>query len=348
MKSKYAAAVGKGWSASSHPATRRAWGWSLILLSVCALASIASAGLGEMRIHPLDVLRSVAGSGQEQHEMVVMQLRLPRIVLALLIGASLAAAGAILQGIVRNPMASPDVVGITGGASVAAVAFLTYAAGAVTIQLLPVTAMAGAAVVALSLYALAWKKGVTPLRLVLVGVGVAALMSALTTMMIIFSPRNDAGQAYLWMTGSVYAASWQKVALLLPWTIALLPAALLLTRHVNVQQLGDEVAIGAGSAVQRTRFMLLLISVGLAGSAVAVGGGIGFVGLIAPHMARKLIGPGFGRLLPVSALIGANLVVLADLIGRTCFLPLDVPVGIFTAAVGAPFFIYLLYAARNN
>jgi iron complex transport system permease protein len=317
------------------------------LLIVCTTAFVVSTGLGEMYIQPLDVIRSVLGIGAEDQTMIIQKLRLPRILLALLIGASLASSGAILQGMIRNPMASPDILGVTGGAAVAAVVFLTYFAKTMSIRLLPVSAMLGAAVVAVVLYALAWKKGVTPFRLILVGVGVSTLMSAMTTMMIIFSPKNDAGQAYLWLTGSVYGTNWENVFTLLPWTIILIPLAFLLARHVNIQQLGDDVAASAGSHVERNRLVLLLLSVALAGSAVSVGGGIGFVGLLAPHMARKLVGTSFGSILPVSALLGAIIVVVADLVGRTFFLPLDIPVGVFTSAVGAPFFIYLLYTNRN-
>lgn len=144
-------------------------------------------------------------------------------------------------------------------------------------------------------------------------------MSAMTTMMIIFSPKNDAGQAYLWLTGSVYGTNWENVFTLLPWTVILIPLAFLLARHVNIQQLGDDVAASAGSHVERNRLVLLLLSVALAGSAVSVGGGIGFVGLLAPHMARKLVGTSFGSILPVSALLGAIIVVVADLVGRTFF-----------------------------
>lgn len=318
------------------------------LLFGCLLAALLSASLGETFISPVRVFGSLTGAGSEADAMIVEKLRLPRIVTSLLAGASLAAAGAILQGVARNPMASPDILGVTGGASAAAVAFMTYGLGVLSIRWLPVAAMAGAAVAALLLYAFAWKKGVTPLRLVLVGVGMSSLMSAATTMMIVFNPRNDAGQAYTWLTGSVYGANWEQVLLLLPWTAVLLPAAMFMKRHVNISQLGDEVATSGGSRVQRVRFLQLMLSVALAGSAVAVAGAIGFVGLLAPHMARKLVGADFGRLLPVSALLGAWIVLLADLAGRTLFLPLDVPAGVFTAAIGAPFFIYLLYVNRNQ
>lgn len=319
-----------------------------VLLLICLASAIVSIGLGDMYISPRQVIRALLGTGAEEHLLVVQKLRAPRILVALLAGASLAASGAILQGMIRNPLASPDMVGVTGGASVASVMFLTFWAGHVSIRWLPVAAMLGAVIVSGILYILAWKNGVTPIRLILVGIGMAALTSAATTMMIIFSPKNDAGQAYLWLTGSVYASNWENVLTILPWSLILIPLAFLLARHVNIGQLGDDVAASAGSLVERNRLILLLISIALAGAAVSVSGGIGFVGLIAPHMARKLVGSSFDGVLPVAALLGAVIVLLADLAGRTLFLPLDVPVGVFTSAVGAPFFIYLLYAKRNS
>ncbi|MGG1517715.1 iron ABC transporter permease [Paenibacillus oryzisoli] len=321
---------------------------TLGLLLACLVVAIVSTGLGEMVISPINVVRSLFGAGAEEHTMVIQKIRLPRIIVSLLVGASLAAAGAILQGIIRNPLASPDIMGVTGGASVGAVTFLTYFLGVFSIRWLPVAAMLGASIVSIVLYALAWKKGVTPVRLVLVGIGLAGLMSAATTMMIVFSPTNDARQAYLWLTGSVYAANWENVLTVLPWTVILIPVAFLLARHVNIGQLGDDIAASAGSAVEWNRLILLFISVALAGSAVSVAGGIGFIGLIAPHMARKLVGSSFENVLPVAVLLGGTVVMLADLVGRTLFLPLDIPVGVFTSMVGAPFFIYLLYTKRNS
>lgn len=320
----------------------------LMLTIACIVIAIVSTGLGEMVISPLNVVRSLFGMGAEDHTMVIQKIRLPRIIVALLVGASLAAAGAILQGIIRNPLASPDIMGVTGGASVGAVTFLTYFLGVFSIRWLPVAAMLGAAIVSIILYSLAWKKGITPVRLVLVGVGMAALMSAATTMMLVFSPTNDPAQVYLWLTGSVYASNWENVFTVLPWTVLLLSLAFIMARHINIGQLGDDLAASAGSAVERNRLILLLISVALAGSAVSVAGAVGFVGLIAPHMARKLVGSSFENVLPVAALLGGMVVMLADLVGRTLFLPLDVPVGVFTSAIGAPFFIYLLYTKRNS
>ncbi len=320
---------------------------SVVLILVFLAVVILSIGSGDMKISPPDVVRSLLGVGADGDEMVIRKLRLPRIVLSLLVGASLAAAGAILQGLIRNPLASPDIVGVTGGASAVAVVFIAYVSPMLSIRWLPAAAMLGAVAIAVLLYVLAWKKGITPIRLVLVGVGLSSLTSAMTTMMILFSPKDNPGQIFLWLTGSVYGANWENVLTLLPWTLVLVPAAIVWARHIDIQQLGDDTAAGVGSAVQFHRVILLLFSVALAGSSVAVAGGIGFVGLIAPHIARKLVGSGYGGILPVSAILGALIVVLADLAGRTLFLPLDVPAGVFTSAVGAPFFIYLLYARRN-
>ncbi|MDF2668869.1 MAG: transport system permease [Paenibacillus sp.] len=319
-----------------------------VLLLVCIAAVVISTGTGSMSIAPMDVIRSLMGVGAEEHMMVIQAIRLPRILIAVLVGASLAASGAILQGIIRNPLASPDIIGITGGASVAAVAFLNYGAGVLSIRYLPAAAMLGAVAVFVVLYLLSWKNGVKPIRLILVGVGLSSLLSGMTTMMIIFNPNNEASQAYFWLTGSIYGTKMEHVYMILPWTLIFIPLAWMLARHINISQLGDDIAGGAGSSVQRNRLFLLLISVALAASAVAVGGGIGFVGLIAPHMARKLVGASFGSVLPVASLLGAIIVVLADLAGRMLLHPLDIPVGVFTSAVGAPFFIYLLYTRRNS
>lgn len=185
------------------------------------------------------------------------------------------------------------------------------------------------------------------MRLVLIGVGVSEVLSALTRMLIVLSPIHLTGKAMIWLTGTVYGTTWNNVLALLPWFLAIL-VALVYGRSVNIQQLGEDIATGVGSRVQRERLILLLISTVLAGSAVAIGGAVGFVGLLAPHIARKLVGSAFGEVLPVAALVGGLMVMIADLIGRTAFSPLDLPVGIFTAGIGAPYFIYLLYKNRNQ
>ncbi|MCA1065025.1 iron ABC transporter permease [Rossellomorea aquimaris] len=326
----------------------------IILLGVITLlVLILSTGIGDLKIAPWKVVTVFFGGGSSLEQLVVTSLRLPRIIIALLAGMALAVAGGILQGMIRNPLASPDIIGITGGAGAAVVAFLTLFSNddntlMISIKWMPVAAFIGAAVIAFLVYFLAWRKGVSPVRLVLIGIGISALTQALTTLLMILGPIYRASQANIWITGTVNGSDWQDVWILLPWSLVFILLSFFITRQLNIQELGEEIATGVGGNVQRQRFLLLLMSTALVGGAVAFAGGIGFVGLMAPHMARRMVGSSFGALLPTAAFIGGILVMLADLIGRTLFLPLEVPAGVFTAAIGAPYFIYLLFKTRNS
>ena len=325
---------------------------SVTVISICIIlflaAGVIGTSLGSDFISPLDVIRTIFGLNAGEHDFVVLTLRLPRVLLSLLVGAALGMSGALLQGIIRNPLASPDVIGITGGAAAAAVGFVTLLGGTVSIKLLPLFAVLGAMVTAFIIYILAWKKGISPIRLVLIGIGVSAVTGAGTTFMLILSPFYTASQAYIWLTGSIYGAAWTDIQTILPVIVIVVPIALWFARSLNAQEFGDDLAAGLGVTVQRHRTVLLLCSVLLAGTAVSAAGTIGFVGLIAPHIARKLVGRMFGSLLLVSGFVGALLVCAADLAARTAFLPLDVPAGVFTAGIGAPFFLYLLFKNRNH
>lgn len=307
-----------------------------------------SLSVGSSFIEPLAVIKHLIGYGSEEHAFILETLRLPRALLAFMVGAALGVSGLILQGIIRNPLASPDIIGITGGASVGAIIFIVYFMGAVSLQWLPLAAILGAGIVSILIYLLSWKRGVTPIRLVLIGIGVSAAMNALITMLLVISETTVTTKAYLWLTGSVYGANWQNVYSMLPWILIFIPLTLLFSRVLDVKELGDEIGVGLGIKVQYYRFLLLFISVALAGSAVAFAGGIGFVGLVAPHIARMLIGRSFAPLVIFSILIGGMIVSVADIIARTVFLPLDIPAGVFTAGIGAPFFIYLLYRNRHK
>lgn len=324
-----------------------------ILLIVAFLVFVVSTGSGEMKINPLTVVSVLFGGGPEMEKLIITSFRLPRIIVSLMVGISLSVAGGILQGMIRNPLASPDVLGITGGAAAAVVSFLAMFSDknhslTVSIAWLPLAAFIGATVVGFLVYFLAWKNGVSPIRLVLIGIGISALMQAITTLTMVMGPIYQASQANIWITGTVYGSNWKNVAILVPWTVIFVIIALALARTINIQELGDEVATGLGGKVQKQRFLLLMISTALIGGSVAFAGGIGFVGLMAPHMARRLVGSSFGALLPASALIGGILVMVSDLIGRTLFSPLEVPAGVFTAGIGAPYFIYLLFKTRNS
>ncbi|ARK32890.1 FecCD family ABC transporter permease [Halalkalibacter krulwichiae] len=325
----------------------------VVLIIMTLVIFIVSIGLGQVKIDPFKVVSLLFGGGTELEQLVVNQFRLPRIFAAMLVGMALAVAGGILQGMIRNHLASPDTIGVTAGAGMAVVAFLWLFSDEnysliVSVNWLPVVAFVGASLVAAAVYFLSWKDGVTPIRLILIGIGISALMQAGTTMFMVLGPIYMASQANIWITGSVNSVTWEDINVLFPVTLVLLILAFISSRNVNVQALGEDVATGVGSPVQRHRLILLMISTGLVGTAVAFAGGIGFVGLMAPHIARKLVGSSFGSLLPVSALIGAILVMVADLIGRTLFLPSIVPAGVFTATLGAPYFIYLLMKTKNG
>jgi len=321
---------------------------TLILSLLLALLMILGLSAGSDFIHPLIVIQELFGYGSGDYNFVLHTLRLPRVLMALLVGAALGVAGLILQGIIRNPLAAPDIIGVTSGASVGAIVFIVYFMGTVSIQFLPLAAIIGASIVSFIIYLLSWKKGVTPIRMVLIGIGISALAKAMVTMLLVISNVAATTKAYLWLTGSLYGANMQDVYLLLPWVLVLLPLTFVMARIVNVKELGDDIAIGLGVKVQVYRLFFLLVSVMLAGSAVAFAGGIAFVGLVAPHMSRMLVGRSFAALIPVTAIIGGIIVIAADIVARTAFLPKDLPTGVFTAAIGAPFFIYLLFKTRNQ
>lgn len=323
--------------------------WILLLLSLLlVIITVLGLSAGSEFINPVTVVKELLGYGNGEYDFVLHTLRLPRVLMALLVGAALGVAGLILQGIIRNPLAAPDIIGVTSGASMGAIIFIVYFMGSVSIQFLPLAAILGAAVISFIIYLLSWRKGVTPIRMVLIGIGISALAKAVVTMLLVISEVAATTKAYLWLTGSLYGANMQDVYLLLPWVALLLPLTFVLARTVNVKELGDDIAIGLGVKVQVYRLLFLLISVMLAGSAVAFAGGIAFVGLVAPHMSRMLVGRSFAGLIPVTAIIGGVIVIVADIVARTAFLPKDLPTGVFTAAIGAPFFIYLLFKTRNQ
>ncbi|RBO80272.1 FecCD family ABC transporter permease [Marinomonas aquiplantarum] len=315
-------------------------------LLVFLLVLMFSLSVGEEFIPFTQVILALSGHSDSKIQLVIEILRLPRVLMAAMVGAALASSGLVLQSMIRNPLASPDIIGITGGASAAAVCFLSFFASAFGLVWLPFFAIVGALLAALLIYGLAWNSGVTPMRLVLVGIGVSSAMGAVTTFVIAASPLATSITAYIWLTGSVYGASWADVKALLPWLCVSWPLAFYLARRVNTQELGDHIATGLGISVQRLRVVVLFLSVLMAAPAIAYAGAVGFVGLIAPHIARRLVIRSFAFLLPMSAFVGACLVMLADLCGRLLFQPLDVPAGVFVSAIGAPFFIYLLYRQR--
>ncbi|MGI8781477.1 MAG: FecCD family ABC transporter permease [Solirubrobacteraceae bacterium] len=314
---------------------------ALALVAFAAL--VVSVGVGELAIAPPDVVRALLGRGERRHEFVITELRLPRALVAFLVGTALAVSGAILQGLTRNPLAAPELIGVTAGANVAAV-IVIVALPQTPIAFLSVAAFAGALAATALVYALAWRGGGSPMRVVLVGIGLTAAGYAVVTAVI--SSVDEivhASQLVVFTAGSVYGKGWKELATLGPAVLVLGALAVGGARHLDALRLGDEMASGLGVHVARRRLSLLALAAALAAAAVATAGPVSFVGLMAPHIARRLVGAAHIAVVPVAAMLGGTIVIVADALARTSFAPVDIPVGVMTAVVGAPYFVYLLY-----
>jgi iron complex transport system permease protein len=323
-----------------------------ILAVLTIFVFIISLNLGVVRIAPLDVFKTLIGMGTARDQLVLIDFRLPRMILSLVIGAGLAVSGAILQGVSKNDLADPGILGINAGAGFAVILFIYFFQGSMNSVttlgtfLLPVFALVGALTAALMIYVLAWKKGIDPVRLILVGIGVNSGFGAAIIIFQLKMNPQDFMQAAVWLSGDIWGANWKMVSVLTPLILLLLPYAIYKAHTLNIMSLGDQVAAGLGINVEKERRILLVTAVALAGFCVAAGGGIAFLGLVAPHIGRRLIGPKHQLLLPVTALLGALLLILADTIGKNALAPTTIPVGIVVAIFSAPYFIYLLIKAK--
>lgn len=300
---------------------------------------LVSIMLGSVEIPAAEILSALAGGQAGTHAQILMNIRLPRTIVAALVGIDLALSGAILQAIMKNPLADPHIIGISSGAGLMGIIVLLLFP-AYTALVTP-AAFLGAMGAAILIYLLAWKNGIQPIRIILAGVAVSAFLGAgISALMILYSDRVHS--ALLWMVGGLSARSWPHVAMLWPYTLAGGILALLAARHLNILQLGDEMAKSLGLRVELTRLLLTAVAALLAASAVSVVGLLGFVGLIVPHMARLIVGSDHRVLLPASALLGAAVLMYSDTFARVAFAPIELPVGIIMAALGAPFFLFLL------
>ena len=281
----------------------------------------------------------VNGGGSNAHRQILFNIRLPRTIVATLVGMNLAVAGAILQAVMKNPLADPHIIGISSGAGLAGIGVIVLWP-AMEYLIVPV-AFVGAMLAACSIYLLAWKNGIRPLRVVLAGVAVSSFLGAgISAILVLYSDRVHG--ALLWMVGGLAARSWPHVEIILPYAVLGLVLAVLGAGYLNILQLGDDVAKGLGVNVELVRILLTATAALLAASAVSVAGLLGFVGLIVPHTVRLLIGSDYRFLIPCSALLGIAAVTYSDTLARMAFAPLELPVGIFMAALGAPFFLFLL------
>ncbi|MFE8700097.1 FecCD family ABC transporter permease [Cytobacillus sp. FJAT-54145] len=327
--------------------------WLLFFMFFITSIFIVSLSTGAMPITFSDMLSTFMGYGTPHQELVLYQLRLPRMMIALLIGAGLALSGAILQGLSRNSLADPGILGINAGAGLAVVISIFLLRQIPNSFLsspffLPIVAFIGALTIAFLIYSFSWKGGIDSGRLLLVGLGFNALCGSLLIILQLKMDPKDFQQATIWLTGSIWGTQWSYVWSLLPWILVLLPLVFIKARTMNALQLSEAVPASLGIKVESERRILLCISAALAGSCVAVGGGISFVGLLAPHLARRICGPNYFSLLPLSALIGAALLLFADLIGKNLLAPADIPVGIVISVIGAPYLIFMLLTRKGN
>jgi iron complex transport system permease protein len=329
-----------GWSTRVH---LRAVVVTAVLLAATFAVLCWSLTVGDFPVPLGDVLSTLAGSGSEDSDFVVRTLRLPRALTAVLVGAGAGLSGAILQRLVRNPLASPDIIGINAGAATAAVFVIVVWNG--TVLQITFGALAGAALASAAAYLLAYRGGVSGYRFVLVGIGLTYLLVAVTNYLLTRAQIFEAQRATVWLVGNLNGRTWDHVRYVTIALAVLVPATLVLARSLRLLELGDEAARGLGARVERSRAALVVVVVALAGTGTAAAGPIWFVPLVAPQIARRLVGARSLGLLPAAA-CGALLLAVSDLVARRAFAPTELPVGVVTGVLGAPYLLYLL--ARSN
>ncbi|MFJ7936557.1 FecCD family ABC transporter permease [Sporosarcina sp. NPDC096371] len=330
---------------TTHPLAKKR---TMVIVSFSILlliASTVSLMIGPVSFTVSEVWSGIFHSDDSLARRIVWELRFPRVLIGLIIGMCLAVSGAILQGVMKNPLADPGIIGVTSGAGLAAtvimIIFPAY------IMFLPLAAFLGALVTALVVYSLSWRGGTSPVRIILVGVAINAVIGAfMSALMLLYSDRVQS--VLPWLAGGIAGVGWIQFEMIIYYAVAALVFSLYAIRHIRILRLGDEVAKLLGHNVERSRFFLIVLSTLLAGIAVSVAGLIGFIGLVVPHILRIMIGGDYRYLLPASALGGGLLVVMADTVARSAFDPIELPVGILLAFLGGPFFLYMIQRRRDS
>ena len=326
--------------------------FALIIGSLIALIFITflvSLNLGSLSIEPVDVIKTLIGQGSKSQEIAIFKLRLPRIVIAILVGTALAISGSILQAVTKNDLADSGILGINSGAALFVVIYIYIMNGNVydgisnmTIFTMPIVALMGAVFGAFLIYILAWKNGINSSRLLLIGIGINVAFTSILTIFQLKFTTQEFNRVMAWTSGSIWGSNWKYVMAVLPFIVIFMLLTMYKSRYLDALNLGDEVATGLGIEVEKERRTLIVYSVILAGVATSVAGSIGFLGLVAPHIARKLVGPKHKKLIPVAALVGTLVLLVSDTISRNLIAPMEIPVGIVVAIIGVPYFIYLM------
>lgn len=328
------------------------------LLSLVLVAAVVLAvGVGAVPVPPISVLSMAAravglrvfAAPDATTAIIISQLRLPRVVAAMLVGCSLAVCGVVMQGLFRNPMASPEILGVSAGGSLGAVVAITSGLAAVSQLLMPVLTIAGALLATTLIYLLSSSRGTTSLLFIIIaGMAISALCGGLTSGLLLFARQYEVSQYVFWTMGGLDGRTWQHVLFSAPVLLPGVLALIFFSRELNLFSLGEEGAHSLGVPVERVKRLLLALSAVITGVAISVSGPIGFVGLLVPHLLRMLVGPDHRRLIPASALGGSLFLVLCDLVGRSIAPPFEIRVGIITAVIGSPYLLSLLLRTQRR
>ena len=321
--------------------------WRVLIMALFGMGALALLGiwamtLGAVPIPPLEVFMATIGMSDAQSAFVVQELRLPRVLVAMMVGAALALSGIIFQGLVRNELASPDIIGINTGAAGVGFVFLLITRDATH---LPLVLFGGAMATAAIIYSLSWKGGISPNRLILVGIAVQSMMVAIETFMVRRFPMDDIIWAEDMLLGSVAFAEWSDVFTLAIGLVVLVPCSLLLAWPLRALQLGDDTARTVGIPVELVRLLLMVVGCWLCALAISVAGLVGFVALMVPHAARMIAGPVSASVMVFTAVLGGLFLLCGDIIAHH-FMPIGLPLSVVIGAVGAPYFLFLFWRAE--
>ena len=304
---------------------------------------------GTYKVSPLEVINTFLGNGTKLQNTAILSIRLPRMLVGMFVAIALSTAGAILQTITKNDLADTGIIGINAGAAVAAVLFITYSTGTyysdlgqLSIFVLPFMAIVGAGITSFIIYMMSSRGGIRPKRLLLIGIGLNAGLNAFITFFTFRGGVGDYNRVLVWTSGSLWGSGWSYAKVIIPIVLLMFIWVLLNHKKLDVLNLSDELAISLGLNIEKERKKFLSFAVVLAGTATAFAGNIGFLGLIAPHIAKKLVGPYHKNFIVVSAMISIIIMLVADAVSRNLFSPIEIPVGITVSIFGVPYFIYLM------
>jgi iron complex transport system permease protein len=329
----------------------------LFLILFVPLAVIFCTAIGSVMVDPLVIIRVFlsklgvlsGGEADKKAEATILMVRLPRVITALLVGSALATAGAAMQGLFRNPLASPEILGVSAGGSLGAVIAISSGLFTLNMYLMPIVSIGGALAAALIIYAISTSRGNTSLLfIILAGMAVSSFFNGMISAVLLFAEEYKVSQFIFWTMGALDKRRWEHILLVLPFLIPGIVLLILFSRELNLFSLGEEQAHTLGMRVEMVKRFLLLLSAVITGVAVSISGTIGFVGLMVPHLLRLLMGPDNKKLIPACALGGGLFLMVCDMIGRTVFAPFEIRVGIITAAVGAPYLLFLIFLYQRK